>query len=199
MLWPPLKLNGRKHMRQFNLQEYLKTPSIKIITRNHCPARIICTDKIDNHNANIVALIHSMDPEMDYEYTEYYTEDGMYLPNKEPHPRDLFFVTESDYTEWWINLYKVGKQLFTECAVFPTKEQALQFRTGRCYLTTVKVDFNNKVKIHHDSKNYGWVRIYEIGDKRRTDGYIHMSKEQAENSYSIQGIDSNVAMIEWEE
>lgn len=28
---------------------------------------------------------------------------------------------------------------------------------------------------------------------------IYMSKEQAENSYSIQGIDSNVAMIEWEE
>lgn len=63
----------------------------------------------------------------------------------------------------------------------------------------IAVDFDNKVKIHHDSKNYGWVRIYEIGDKRRTDGYIYMLKEQAENSYSIQGIDSNVAMIEWEE
>lgn len=188
-------------MKPFDLKEYLKNPSIKFITRNHCPARIICTDRLDNHNANIVALIHSMDPEMDIEYTQYYTDDGMYLPSKEQHPSDLFFVTEFDHTEWWINLYKIGKEpIFTECAVFPTKEIAFQFRIGRCYLTTIKVDLSNDIKVHHDSKNYGWIRIYNLGNKRYTDGYVYLTKEQAENSESIhEGVDNRVAMIEWEE
>lgn len=187
-------------MRPFNLEEYLKNPSIKIITRNHCPVRIICTNRLDNHDNNIVALIHSMDPEMDIEYTQYYPEDGMYLPTKEPHPSDLFFATESDYTDGWINLYKIGKEpIFAERTVFPTKELALHFKVGRCYLTTAKINSKDEVEDQNDSKKYGWIHMYNIGDKRYTDGYVYLTKEHVENSESVQGIENKVVMIEWEE
>lgn len=187
-------------MKPFDLKEYLKNPSIKLITRNHCPVRIICTDRLDNHDANIVALIHSMDPEMDIEYTQCYTEDGMYLPNKEPHPSDLFFATESDYTDGWVNLYKIGKEpIFTKGTVFPTKEMAFHFRLGRCYLATAKINLRNEVEEQHDSKNCRWIHMYNIGDKRYTDGYVYLTKEQAENSESVQGIENKVVMIKWEE
>ena len=32
-------------MKQFNLNEYLKTPNIEIITRDDRKARVICTNK----------------------------------------------------------------------------------------------------------------------------------------------------------
>ena len=86
-------------MRPFNLEEYLKNPSIKIITRNHCPVRIICTNRLDNHDNNIVALIHSMDPEMDIEYTQYYPEDGMYLPAKYEFKKKVIPVEEDNTIE----------------------------------------------------------------------------------------------------
>ena len=35
-------------MKKFNLKEYLKNPSVKIVTRDGKPARIICTNKQNN-------------------------------------------------------------------------------------------------------------------------------------------------------
>ena len=43
-------------MKQFNLEEYLKNPSKKIVTRDGSPVRIICTDRKDL-DAPIVALV----------------------------------------------------------------------------------------------------------------------------------------------
>lgn len=42
-------------MKQFDLQEYLKNPQKKIVTRDGERARIICTDR--NPNYPIVALV----------------------------------------------------------------------------------------------------------------------------------------------
>lgn len=42
-------------MKQFNLQEYLKNPSRKVITRGGKNARIICTDAISENP--IIALV----------------------------------------------------------------------------------------------------------------------------------------------
>ena len=44
-------------MKQFNLEEYLKNPSRKVITRDGRKARIICTDAKNNYP--IVALIET--------------------------------------------------------------------------------------------------------------------------------------------
>ena len=43
-------------MKPFNLEEYLKNPSKKVVTRDGKDARIICTDRRDL-NFPIVALV----------------------------------------------------------------------------------------------------------------------------------------------
>ena len=44
-------------MKQFSLEEYLKNPKRKVITRGGRPVRIICTDKCDTFGKLIIALI----------------------------------------------------------------------------------------------------------------------------------------------
>ena len=44
-------------MKQFNLEEYLANPSMKVVTRDGRKARIICTDAKNNYP--IVALIET--------------------------------------------------------------------------------------------------------------------------------------------
>lgn len=45
-------------MRPFNLDEYLKDPSRKVVTRDGHEARILCTDR-DNDNYPIIALYYN--------------------------------------------------------------------------------------------------------------------------------------------
>ena len=47
-------------MKQFNLEEYLKNPSRKVVTRDGRNVRIICTDKRGT-NFPIVALVECED------------------------------------------------------------------------------------------------------------------------------------------
>lgn len=80
-------------MKQFNLEEYLKNPKRKIVTRDGRSARIICTDrnkdKIENHP--IIALI----PLNEREIAIYYTANGYYFSEMGPKdPMDLFFAPE---------------------------------------------------------------------------------------------------------
>ena len=61
-------------MKPFNLEEYLKNPSRKIVTRDGRNARIVCTDR-RYENYPIVALVQISDNCINEEvYT--YTKDG---------------------------------------------------------------------------------------------------------------------------
>lgn len=78
-------------MKQFNLDEYLKNPQRKVITREGLPVRIICTDKIcDNRGSQkpIIALVNFGNKEIVYPYSSDGTSTP-YLPKY-----DLFFGTE---------------------------------------------------------------------------------------------------------
>ena len=61
-------------MKQFNLQEYLKNPNRRIVTRNGKSVKILCTDKRDKDDYNIVALIH----EKDEDVCDTFTIDGKF-------------------------------------------------------------------------------------------------------------------------
>lgn len=78
-------------MKQFSLDEYLKNPQRKVITREGLPVRIICTDKIcDNRGSQkpIMALVNFGNREIVYPYSS----DGISAPSL---PKvDLFFGTE---------------------------------------------------------------------------------------------------------
>lgn len=80
-------------MEQFNLEEYLRNPNRKIITRDGRSVRIICTDRnpdrypVDGYgNYPIIALVQG-------EFREdvlCYTENGLFLYGSEE-KEDLFF------------------------------------------------------------------------------------------------------------
>ena len=77
-------------MKQFNLEEYLKNPSKKVVTRDGKNARIICTDAKGKYP--IVALIKN--PHNNTEYPSLFTKKGKYAPDMQ-HPDDIFFVPEN--------------------------------------------------------------------------------------------------------
>ena len=78
-------------MEKFNLEEYLKNPSRKVVTRDGREARIICTD-MNYKNHPIVAIIaNDNDTENVYTYTKYSEWD-----NYGSATYDLFFAPEKD-------------------------------------------------------------------------------------------------------
>lgn len=86
------------NMKQFNLQEYLKNPERKVVTRDGRKVRIICTDRKGLDVKPIVALITL--PNCD-EIVKCFWSDGIEMSGEED-KNDLFFVPEKH--EGWINL-----------------------------------------------------------------------------------------------
>ena len=46
-------------MKQFSLEEYLKNPSRKVVTRDGRKARIVCTDAMGDYP--LIALVEALD------------------------------------------------------------------------------------------------------------------------------------------
>ena len=86
-------------MKQFSLEEYLKNPSWKVVTRDSNSVRIICTDA-RNNNYPIIALVSLKGGT---EVVCAYTKNGTRLGDK-INVDDLFFAPEKH--EGWINVYR---------------------------------------------------------------------------------------------
>ena len=84
-------------MKPFNLEEYLKNPSRKVVTRDGRNVRIICTDA--KGDFPIIAL---METHNGTEAALRLKENGHFY-NDTRDSRDIFFVTEKQ--EGWINIY----------------------------------------------------------------------------------------------
>lgn len=124
-------------MKRFNLQEYLKNPDRKIITRNGKSARIICTNRVDKTHS-ILALLFE-DEDRDREEVYQYTSKGEYYPNASS-PHDLFFVSEKK--EGWINIYHYDgiERANASKRIYDTKEEALKYKNSG-YVDTVKIEW----------------------------------------------------------
>lgn len=123
-------------MRQINLEEYLKNPNRKIVTRIGLPVRIICVDRLDC-DFPIVTLINNGDRES----VVTYRKDGKLITTKES-KYDLFFVTEKK--EGWINLCKNSiNRPYIRSTVFETKEEAEKYRRANdgSIATTIKIEW----------------------------------------------------------
>ena len=101
-------------MKAFSLEEHLKNPNRKVVTRNGRSARIICTDARGNYP--IVALIE----EGGYDNALSYTKDGK-LYAGESNVYDLFFAPEKH--EGWVNVYRDFDDVMCG-SVFATEEDA---------------------------------------------------------------------------
>ena len=124
-------------MEQFSLEKYLANPSRKVVTRDGCPVRILCTDK-KSYNEQIVGLIMGNNG---MEFISTWTQQGKSFFNSDT-PNDLFFAPEKH--EGWANLYKLTNK---DCAyytggIFNSKAEAENKRdTSDLYVATIKFEW----------------------------------------------------------
>ena len=116
-------------MKQFNLEEYLKNPSRKVVTRNGRNARIICTDAKNVYP--VVALI----TENGSESLETYTKDGFNYMGEQV-STDLFFAPEKH--EGWVNVCK--SQMY-RCGLIHNSEEEARRSRGWDAIATVKIEW----------------------------------------------------------
>ena len=121
-------------MKQFDLDEYLKNPSRKVVTRDGRNVRIVCTD-MKNTSYPIVALI--TDKEVG-EFCIEYTPDGKFRDLNTDYTFDLFFTPEQH--EGWVNVYEEGTNRYLDGCICVTKEEAKRIR-GYGYITTIKIEW----------------------------------------------------------
>ena len=122
-------------MKQFNLDEYLKNPNKKVITRDGRSVRIICTNRLDE-NYPVIALVKNEDYEMCYNYTIF---GELYTDKNRDCELDLFFVTEKK--EGWINLFKINSAMTTG-EIYNTEEEAKSaIAKSLVYISTVKIEW----------------------------------------------------------
>lgn len=120
-------------MKQFDLQEYLKDPGRKIVTRNGRKARVICTDR-NSDNRPVVVLVQGSVSENAY----CYTRDGLFYGDTET-PGDLFF--EPTKKTGWINLYDLRGKIV--CGVVYASEKAArgEIDQNKSYITTIPIEW----------------------------------------------------------
>lgn len=122
-------------MKQFNLQEYLKNPNLKVVTRDGRSARIICTNRLDE-NYPVIALVNDEYTEKCYSYTIF---GKLYSYQNRDCELDLLFTPEKK--SGWINVYRgCGEYNTYVCnRIFATKEEAQ--REKRDIIATIKIEW----------------------------------------------------------
>ena len=125
-------------MKQFNLDEYLKNPNRKVITRDGHDVRIVCTD-CKNYEYPTVALVTCDDDEFVVNCTK---EGKCHTSNK--YKYDLFFAPEKK--EGWINIYKTPDGVSHPSEIYTSKEVAEASAKNRVYyITTIKIEWEEQI------------------------------------------------------
>lgn len=117
-------------MKQFNLEEYLKNPSRKVVTRKGIPVKIHCTNFVTNKR--VIAEIDGRG------YSQSFFKDGRFFGDLYESSEDLFFVPEKH--EGWINVYKAGNTPHSDTCIWPTEEEAKKWINDN-YVATVKIEW----------------------------------------------------------
>ena len=122
-------------MKQFSIDEYLKNPNRKVVTRDGAAVKIICTDF--DREYPIVGAING------HKYPDLFTENGCYTSDGTSSPCDLFFAPEKkEKHEGWINLYKNSGGSLIPSRVYQSKEVAKKRGSWHdCYVTTTKIEW----------------------------------------------------------
>ena len=133
-------------MKSFNLEEYLKNPSRKVVTRDGRSARIICTDAkvaLVKEEYPIAALVEIVKKDKDGEFILSYLKDGRFAKDITS-DLDLFFAPEKH--EGWINVFKGTSDDYRHLGysrmIYKSKEDAEEVGDGcSSYITTVKIEW----------------------------------------------------------
>ena len=123
-------------MKPFNLDEYLKNPSRKVVTRDGRAVKIHCTNHIiDAYSGAVIAKIEGDT------YSNSFREDGRYDDYEETN-NDFFFAPEKH--EGWINLLKDlnGDNFVGSPIIYETKEKAEKDgKESNNYISTAKIEW----------------------------------------------------------
>lgn len=123
------------NLKPFNLEEYLTSPSKRLVTRMGLEVRIICTDKLGGYP--VCALIKDDNGD---EFFRSYTSDGIFYDGHNSND-DLFFAPEKK--EGWINIYKTKQSRYTlGSSIYNSKEEARDaVYNSEEYVTTIKIEW----------------------------------------------------------
>ena len=120
-------------MKPFDLQEYLKNPSQKVLLRSGSDVRIICTDK--KGEFPIVALVEDDD---EGEFTICYRKTGRFHIERES-PNDLVFAPTK--REGWVNIYQDPNEYPRTGNIYKSKEEAITKKDNINYKATIKIEW----------------------------------------------------------
>ena len=120
-------------MKEFNLEEFKKNPSQKVVTRDGRAVRIICTDA--KGDEPIIALVYNNIRDEENVYT--YNRDGYFYGNNDS-CLDLFFATVKK--EGWVNVYKNEDVVFLSEKIYKSEEDAKEYKSPD-YITTIKIEW----------------------------------------------------------
>ena len=124
-------------MKEFNLTEYLKNPSQKVVTRDGREVRIICTDA--KGDEPIIALVYNNIREEENVYT--YNRYGYFYGDNDS-CLDLFFTPVKK--EGWINLFK-DKEInypYIPGIIHDSEEEAKEAIKGDPdFIATIKIEW----------------------------------------------------------
>ena len=115
-------------MKQFNLEEYLKNPSKKVVTRDGRSVKIHCTNY--NSPQPIIAEIEGS------AYSSSFWKNGRVLSHEDS-PGDLFFAEKQ---EGWINIYKARSYCYGGSVIYPT-EVAAKASADPDPVATIKIEW----------------------------------------------------------
>ena len=122
-------------MKEFNLTEYLKNPSQKVVTRDGREVRIICTDA--KGDEPIIALVYNNIREEENVYT--YNRDGYFYGDNDS-CLDLFFAPIK--REGWVNIFKDEELPFINGDIYKSEKEAKEEAEGEPdYITSIKIEW----------------------------------------------------------
>ena len=121
---------GGINMKPFNLEEYLKNPTRKVITKGGSPVKIHCTNYTKNQF--IIAEIEGTN------LSETFDKDGKWLDIVDSE-KDLFFAPEKH--EGWVNVYKSESNRSLGASIWQTEEEAKKWEGAADYVTTIKIEW----------------------------------------------------------
>ena len=127
-------------MKEFSLEEYLKNPNRKIVTRDGRDARIICTNRRGGYHPILALCTMSNESENLYSYLP---NGRMYLSADADSNADLFFAPEKH--EGWVNLYKGNAYYYLGSTIcYQSESEAKKFIAKNLnYVGTIKVEWED--------------------------------------------------------
>ena len=127
-------------MKQFSIEEYLKNPSRKVVTRDGRNVKIHCTNYYSCYS--VIAEIEGS------RFSNSFYPDGKFRALKDPSPNDLFFAPEKkekkEKHEGWINLYRGRDMEITSFGpkLYTSREEAeKEGKTNSYYVATAKMEW----------------------------------------------------------